>query len=74
MAADDLGLEQPDDGLGEGIVVAVTDAPDGGLDPRLEEALRVPNADVLPGLNWSSQHHPELTAARDCVYADPASG
>ena len=47
-APDDLGLEQADDGLGEGVVVAVADAADRGLDPGLEQAFRVPNAEVLP--------------------------
>ena len=38
---DHLGLEQPDDGLGQSVIVAVSDAADGRLDTRLGEALRV---------------------------------
>src|SRR3712207_9448127 len=45
---DHLGLEQPDDGLGERVVVAVTDAADGGLDAGLKRAFRVANRKVLP--------------------------
>jgi hypothetical protein len=47
-APDDLSLEQADDGLCEGVVVAVADAPDRGLDPGLQEPFGVPDADVLP--------------------------
>ena len=44
---DDLGPEQADDAHGEGVVVAVADAADRGLDPGLEQRFRVPDADVL---------------------------
>jgi hypothetical protein len=33
-AVDDLGLEEPVDRLGQGVVIAVADAADGGLDAR----------------------------------------
>jgi hypothetical protein len=48
MAPDDLGFEQADDGFGEGIIVAVAEASDRGLDPGLGQPFRVPDADVLP--------------------------
>ena len=32
---------------GQGIVIAIPDTADGGLDPGLEQALCVPNRDVL---------------------------
>lgn len=38
-APDHLGLEQADDGLGQGVVVAITDAADRGLDASLEQPL-----------------------------------
>lgn len=41
------GLEQPDAGLGESIVVGVADAPDRGLDARLGQTLRVADRQVL---------------------------
>src|SRR5690606_30678642 len=46
-AADDLGLEETDDRLGLGVVVAVAPAADGGLDASLGQALRVANAEIL---------------------------
>jgi hypothetical protein len=46
-SADDLGLEETVDRLGECVVVAVADATDGGLDPRLGEALGVLDRDIL---------------------------
>jgi len=39
---DDLGLIETVGRLGEGVVVIVTDAADGGLDARLRQALGVP--------------------------------
>ncbi|MBB5696113.1 hypothetical protein FHS87_004183 [Roseomonas pecuniae] len=50
-AADDLGLEQPDHRLGERVVIGIANAPDGRLDPGVEQPFRVPNADVLLGFN-----------------------
>lgn len=44
---DDLGLEQSDHALGEGIVMAVADAADGRLDAGLRQPLRVADADLL---------------------------
>ncbi len=44
---DDLGLEQAVDGFGEGVVVAVADAPHRGLDPRRGQALGIADRDVL---------------------------
>jgi hypothetical protein len=40
---DDLGLVEADDRLGEGVVVAVADAPDGALDAGGGEAFALPN-------------------------------
>jgi hypothetical protein len=45
-AMDNLGLEQAVDGFGEGIVVAVADAADGGFDPGFCQALGVSNRHV----------------------------
>ena len=44
---DDLSLEQADHRLGEGIVVAVTDAADVELNARLRHTLLINNDDVL---------------------------
>ena len=60
-AVDDFGFEQPDHRLGEGVVVGSTDAPNERLDPvrrirRTKQSFRVPNADILGGFTWSSQH------------------
>src|SRR3712207_1334041 len=46
-AADDLRFEQAYHRLGDGVVVGISDAAHGGLDPGLEQTFRVPNADVL---------------------------
>ena len=46
-ALDHLGLVEAVDRLGEGVVVAVADAADRGLDACLGEALGVADADVL---------------------------
>jgi hypothetical protein len=52
---DHLGLEQPVDGLREGVVIRVADAADEGLDAGLRQAFGVADREVLPGLKWSSQ-------------------
>ena len=52
---DDLGLEQADHRLGEGVVIGVPDAAHGGRDAGLAETLAVANGQVLGGLNRSSQ-------------------
>lgn len=44
---DDLGLVEPVNHFGEGIVVKIADASDGRLDARFGQALGVSNADVL---------------------------
>jgi hypothetical protein len=46
-ASDHFGLEQPDDGLGEGVVEAVTDAADRWLEAGFSETLSVLDRDVL---------------------------
>ena len=54
-AADDFGLEQADDGLGQGVVVRVADAAHRGLDTRLEESFRVTDREGLGRFKGSSQ-------------------
>ena len=44
---DHLGLEQAADGLGKGIVIAVSDTADGGLDACLGKAFGVADRDIL---------------------------
>ena len=44
---DDLGFEQADDRLGEGVVVAVADRSDGRLDARVGEPLGVAQRQIL---------------------------
>lgn len=54
---DDLGLVEAVDGLGESVVLGISDAADGGLNPRFDKALGV------AALYWASrdrrQEHPE---------------
>ena len=47
LPADDLGLEEADDGLSQGVVVGVAPAPDGRLDARFREALGVADRQIL---------------------------
>lgn len=44
---DDLGLEQPGHALSEGVVIAVVDAADRGLDAGFGQPLGVPDAHIL---------------------------
>jgi hypothetical protein len=53
---DHLGFVEAVDGFGEGIVVAVTDAADRGLDTRLGKPLGILDRDVLGRFKRSSQH------------------
>jgi len=53
--SDDFCLEQADDGFGRSIVVRVSDTAHRGFDPCLGQALRAPNAQVLPRFKGSSQ-------------------
>ena len=53
---DQLGLVQPDDRLGQGIVIAVATGADRGDRAGLGQALGVADGEVLGGFNWSSQH------------------
>lgn len=46
---DYLGLEEPDDGLGQGVVVRVADAADRGLGAGLGQPPGMANGQVLPG-------------------------
>jgi hypothetical protein len=58
LVADQLGLEQRVERLGQRVVIAVTGAADGGDRAGLGEALGVAHGDVLTRLNRSSQHRP----------------
>ena len=50
-AMDHLGLEQAVDRLGQGVVVAVADAADRGLDARFRQPLGVAQGEVLRALD-----------------------
>jgi hypothetical protein len=54
--ADEFGLVEPDDRLGQRIVVRVTFGADGVDDADLGEAFGVADREVLGGFNRSSQH------------------
>src|SRR4051794_6185287 len=73
---DHLGLEQAIDRLGKRVVVAVTDAADGGLDTSFEQPLCVPNRNVLAtpvavmneaALHWSAVVQRLLQSIEDKV-------
>ena len=51
VASDELGLEEPVEGLGGGVVVGVTGAADGGGDACLGQAFAVADGQVLTGFN-----------------------
>lgn len=53
-SVDHFGLEQADDGLGQRVIVRVTDAADGGLDGRLGQSLGVADRQVLAAAARSS--------------------
>jgi len=53
---DEFGLVEPVDGLGQGVVIAVRDGPDGGLQAGLDEPVGVPDRGVLTGFNRWKQH------------------
>ncbi len=53
---DQLGLEGVDKALGQGVVIGVADRPDADEHAVIGERLRVVDARVLGGFNWSSQH------------------
>jgi hypothetical protein len=54
-APNDLGFVESVDGLREGIIVAVADASDRGINPGLDETFGISNRHILLGFNWSSQ-------------------
>src|SRR5262245_43267303 len=69
----DLGLEQSDDRLGEGVVVRVADAADRRLDAGLLQALSVTNREILAApvapdesrpWSWSEPHSACSSASR----------
>ena len=43
LGVNDLGLEETDDGFGEGVVVRISDAADRAFDPGFGEAFGVPD-------------------------------
>ena len=59
MPVDDFGLEEADHRFGQGIVIAVSDAADRGLDAGLGETLGGADADVLPSA-IGMMHEPAL--------------
>jgi hypothetical protein len=65
---DHLGFVEAVDGLGEGIVVAVADAADRGLDACLSKPLGILDRDVLGGFNggaaWQVRRRPEAATDR----------
>ena len=78
----DLGFVEAVDGLGESIVVAVSDAADGGFDASLGQAFSVLDRDVLGGLKlvatperrrlrWASKSDgPHRLDGRRCLHRD----
>jgi SAM-dependent methyltransferase len=62
-AADQLSLDQPDGRLGQGVVVAVTNAADRRCRPDLGQSFGVADGGVLGGFNWSWQHRLLLTGS-----------
>ena len=70
VAADQLGLEQPDDGLGHRVVVGVPDRSDRGSQAGLAEAFGVADRGVLrPGIRVVHQPLEGVSAA--CALPDP---
>jgi hypothetical protein len=53
VAVDLLGLEEADRALGQGVVVAIADRADGGVDASVDQAAGEREARVLPGLKGS---------------------
>jgi IS30 family transposase len=53
---DDLGFVEPIDGLGEGVVIGITDTADGRLDAGFGEAVGVADRHVWGEFKGSSQH------------------
>ena len=56
LVADQLGLEQGVERLGQSVVVRVPGRPDGGDGAGLGQSLGVAHGQVLPGFKGSSQH------------------
>lgn len=56
LPVEQLGLEQPDGGLGQGVVERVTDRADRRGDPRVGQPFGVADRGVLLGFNRSLQH------------------
>jgi hypothetical protein len=59
LAVDLFGLVEAADGLRERVIVRIPGAADRRLDPRRGQALGVPDREILPEFNRSSQHHTE---------------
>jgi len=58
LLLDDLGLEQPDHRLGAGIVVAVADAAERGVDAGCGQALGVRDRNILHAIEGQEAIHP----------------
>ncbi len=58
VPVDEFGLVEPVDGLGQGVVIAVRDGPDGGLQAGLGELFGVADRGVLLRFKGSKQHRP----------------
>lgn len=65
-AMDQLGLVEPDDAFGHGIVVGVSDGSDRGGDAFVDEPVGVDDRGVLPRFKGSSQrqHLQRIVVAR----------
>jgi hypothetical protein len=63
-AADEFGLEQPDVGLGQGVVQRVTDGADAGCGASGGQPLAERNGAVLGEVNRSAQHLHDLGGVR----------
>ena len=55
LASNHLRLEEPNHGLGEGVIVRISAAPDRRLDPGVREPFGVAHREILLGFKGSSQ-------------------
>ena len=66
-AADQLGLEQPDGGLGQAVVVAVPDAADRGRGADLGQPFGVADRGVLPASEWHTRPSSRLARRHTAI-------
>src|SRR3954451_7809802 len=71
--SDDLGLEQTDHRLGEGVVIGIPDAAHRGRDAGLAEALGVANGQVLRALSLWWIRPPPSAGRRAWIACSSAS-